>query len=297
MKFSTFDWDKRFQQQATWTQNFRSYLFRNIITEKDLSILEVGSGTGVITEQLSRLDHFSIFGVDISPKRVQFAKKFDPNSCFSTADGLYLPFPEGCFDVTCCHYFLLWVSSPFGALTEMLRVTKTGGHVVVFAEPDYSKRNDLPEELLEIGIAQFQSLQLQGADPEIGSKVKGMYQQLSMNIEEAGVYQSDSSLHEKENIQQEITILRNDLSFLFDNKRITELISHFQRIYKAKKFQWTIPTHYVVGKKLGHIAKNPRSSYNCERHSGRGAARFSALAWGARSRRFKSSRPDLKNSQ
>lgn len=255
MKFSTSDWHKRFQQQATWTQYFRSYLFRNIITEKDLIILEVGSGTGVITEQLSRLDHFSIFGVDISPERVQFAQKYDPNSCFSAADGLNLPFPEGCFDVTCCHYFLLWVSSPFGALTEMLRVTKTGGHVVVFAEPDYSKRNDLPEELLEIGIAQFRALQLQGTDPEIGSKVKGMYQQLSMKIEEAGVYQTGLSLHEKENIQQEITILRNDLSFMFDNKRITELISHFKQIYKAKKFQWMIPTYYVVGKKRTHCQK------------------------------------------
>jgi ubiquinone/menaquinone biosynthesis C-methylase UbiE len=249
VKFSISDWHKRFQQQSTWTQDFRSYLFRNIITEKNLKFLEVGSGTGVITEQLTKLDHSLVCGLDISLERVQFAQKYDPMSCFSAADGLHLPFPDESFNVTCCHYYLMWTPSPMDALAEMVRVTITSGHIAVLAEPDYKRRNDLPEACLEIGTAQYRSLQMQGANPDIGGKLKELFQQLSLNIEEAGIYQSGSILGEKESIRQEIAVLRNDLSYLFNDVKITKMISHFKQTLKTKNFHWSIPTHYMVGKK------------------------------------------------
>jgi ubiquinone/menaquinone biosynthesis C-methylase UbiE len=250
VRFASSDWHKRFQQQATWTQEFRSYLFRKKITEKNLRILEVGSGTGAFTYQLTKLDRFSVFGIDLAPERVHFAKKYDPKSYFSIADGLMLPFSDECFDITYCHYYLMWVSSPFDAIAEMVRVTKTSGRIVVFAEPDYSQRDDLPENLLEVGTLQYRALQLQGANPEIGGKLNKMFHTLSLSIEETGIYQSDPNLNEKANFQKEITILRYDLSFIGENNRISKLISKIENAYKLKKFQWSVPTHFIYGKKI-----------------------------------------------
>ncbi len=249
MKFSTSDWHKRFQQQATWTKDFRSHLFRDVITRKHLAILEVGSGTGVITHHLHEWGNLSVFGVDISPERILFAKEYDTKSYFSVANGLKLPFSDGCFDITCCHYYLMWVSSPIDAVAEMARVTKTGGHIVVMAEPDYSKRNDLPMDLLEIGTLQSQALRIQGANPEIGGKVKEIFHELALTIEEAGMYQSDLNLEEKDHIQEEINILRNDLAFILDDSRISKFISRLENTFKIKNFHWSVPTHFVVGNK------------------------------------------------
>jgi ubiquinone/menaquinone biosynthesis C-methylase UbiE len=247
--FSTSDWHKRFQQQATWTQDFRSYLFRSVITPKNLKILEVGSGTGAITYHINKLGRFSVFGVDILSERVQFAQKNDVKSHFSTANGLLLPFANDCFDVTCCHYYLMWVSSPIDAVAEMARVTKTGGRIIVMAEPDYSRRNALPGNLVEIGALQFQALQAQGANPEIGGKVQEIFRQLSLNIEESGMYKTISGVGEKENLQQEIAILRHDLAFICEDSKISKLISTIQHTFNKKKFQWSVPTFYICGTK------------------------------------------------
>jgi SAM-dependent methyltransferase len=65
--------------------------------------------------------------------------------CNSQADRHTLPF-QPVFDVTFCHFLLLWVSNPEKVVAEMGRVTRPGGSVRL-AEPDYGGRIDYPESL------------------------------------------------------------------------------------------------------------------------------------------------------
>lgn len=115
---------QRYQLQATWTAHNRQRLYDSFNLGASSRVLEVGSGTGVITREL-QAGH--VYGVDIDHRAVEFAHEHDPDSGFANADGYRLPFNDGEFDLTLCHYLLLWVSEPNLILKEMKRVTRSGG--------------------------------------------------------------------------------------------------------------------------------------------------------------------------
>jgi len=62
-------------------------------------------------------------------------------------DSRSIPFPDGHFDVVMCHYLLMWTDVD-ETLTEMIRVTRDGGRVLILSEPDYLSRKESPECLL-----------------------------------------------------------------------------------------------------------------------------------------------------
>jgi len=66
----------------------------------------------------------------------------------SGGDASRLPFADGFFDLTYCHYLFLWLKHPLQALQEMKRVTRPGGWVATFAEPDYEGISLIPPHWL-----------------------------------------------------------------------------------------------------------------------------------------------------
>jgi hypothetical protein len=68
----------------------------------------------------------------------------------------------------------------------MSRVTRTGGHVIAFAEPAYDARKDLPDDLARLGELQQHSLIQQGADPTIGARLALVFRQAGLRIVESG---------------------------------------------------------------------------------------------------------------
>ncbi|HZU86827.1 MAG TPA: class I SAM-dependent methyltransferase [Anaerolineaceae bacterium] len=187
--FSLESWHERFQQQAAWTSSLRRYLLEITQAKNAALILEVGCGTGALTSDLHAQTPAQIFGVDIDLPRLEFARKADPQSQLACADGLRLPFPAASFDLTLCHYFLLWVArqGALAALAEMRRVTRPGGWVLALAEPDYGGRVDYPAELADLGKLQTQALRAQGADPEIGRRLPALLLQAGLKEVRSGV--------------------------------------------------------------------------------------------------------------
>jgi len=90
-------------------------------------VLEVGCGTGLV---LSRIREFarSARGVDLSPKMLEHAERRGLDVVVGSATEL--PFPDATFDVTCSFKVLAHVREIDRAISEMLRVTKPGGHVL-----------------------------------------------------------------------------------------------------------------------------------------------------------------------
>jgi len=168
------DWHDRFQQQAKWTQDLRTYLYKLAKLQEGQRVLDLGCGTGALMGDLGEKGLHG-FGVDIDFSVLDFASKHNPNSTFSQGNAYHLPYEDKTFDLAFCHFVLMWLSEPAQAITEMVRVTKKTGMVMAFAEPDYGGRIDYPAELNVIGQMQIESLKVQGADPFMGRRLSGIF--------------------------------------------------------------------------------------------------------------------------
>ena len=116
----------------------------------------------------------AIHGLDLEPARLAEARRHAPQATLACANALWLPYASGVFDITFCHFLLLWVRDPLQALREMKRVTRPGGSILALAEPDYNARVDKPDELASLGRWQAESLRRQGARPGPGEPAAGV---------------------------------------------------------------------------------------------------------------------------
>lgn len=167
------DWDAQFTRQAGWTRGTRSYLYRRANLLRAERVLDVGSGTGVVTEELAARTQGRVVGVDLDPEMIAYAQQRGGQAEYQYGDAHDLAFADGWFDVVACHFVLMWCHDPGKAAREMVRVTRPGGVVLVCAEPDYGGRIDHPE--LPIGHWQSRSLHREGADPWLGRKLRGLF--------------------------------------------------------------------------------------------------------------------------
>jgi SAM-dependent methyltransferase len=245
------DWHNRFSQQAQWTQELRRYLYRQCEINKAKRILEVGCGTGVITSGLHAETPASVFGIDLSLDRLLLAGNIDPDSQFSMADGLALPFPDGLFDIIICHFFFLWVQQPELAALEMARVTRPGGVVMALAEPDYGGRIDYPEELLRLGSLQEQALQQQGADTRTGRKVASFLVKAGLvNVQRGllgGQWNHPPSIEVQES---EWAVLEEDLRGVIPESEIIRLRAIDRQAWNQRERILFVPTIYAWGRVL-----------------------------------------------
>jgi SAM-dependent methyltransferase len=178
------DWHSRFLQQASWTRDLRAYLFERAGLERTQRVLEVGCGTGAVLAGLAT--PAIIHGLDRDAARLAEARLHAPSARLVRGDALELPYPAGTFEITFCHFLLLWVHDPLQALLEMKRVTRPGGYVLALAEPDYENRVDKPDSLVPLGRWQTESLRRQGADPGLGRRAAELFRQAGIRLIETG---------------------------------------------------------------------------------------------------------------
>jgi ubiquinone/menaquinone biosynthesis C-methylase UbiE len=161
-------WHARFQQQAAWTRQIRRHLAAQLGISAGVRVLEAGCGTGAVTAELWQSGPARVHGVDLSARFLHQAAANDPRSAYTCGDVYHLPYANASFDHCVSHFLFLWLASPLPALREMMRVTRRGGYVILFAEPDYPARVDYPQPLARLGVLQTQSLADQGANPAVG---------------------------------------------------------------------------------------------------------------------------------
>jgi SAM-dependent methyltransferase len=176
-------WHAQFTRQARWTRAVRNQLYRRVNLLRAERMLDVGCGTGVITEEMAARCKGQVTGVDVDAAMIAFAQDSGGQAEYRVGDAHQLDFPDGHFDVVACHFLLMWVSNPALAVREMARVTRPGGAVLACAEPDYGGRIDYPEEL-PLTRWQAEALRREGADPFMGRKLPALFAQagLSANV-------------------------------------------------------------------------------------------------------------------
>ena len=243
------EWHARFRQQARWTQDLRRYLFERTGIENAKRVLEVGCGTGAILSDLSSQIPFQA-GVDFDLAFLQVVmRKSSRQAKLTQGDGHSLPYPNGCFDFTFCHFLLLWVDDPLLVLREMRRVTRPGGAVMALAEPDYGGRIDYPEVLSILGNWQRESLENQGADPLMGRKLSGIFHQAGLESIETGALggQWSESL-DWSAWESEWAVLESDLEKIFQDSESWKILKETDKsAYEKGERVLFVPTFYAWG--------------------------------------------------
>lgn len=102
-------------------------------------VLDVACGTGDMVMELLR-QGCSVTGVDLSKEMMAIAKRKAPQAEYSLADVERLPFGDASFDAVTCAFGVRNFVHLEQGLSEMLRVLKPGGRMVILelATPDSS---------------------------------------------------------------------------------------------------------------------------------------------------------------
>lgn len=94
-------------------------------------VLDVGCGVGMYTNAFLR-ETPHVFGVEIEFERAREAQVQERAAGVVQSPGERLPFPNAAFDVVFSHEVLEHVADAHICVVEMVRVTRPGGHIVIF---------------------------------------------------------------------------------------------------------------------------------------------------------------------
>lgn len=249
MPLSREEWHQRYLVQAQWTEALRLYFYDLIKKDHLRCVLDVGCGTGALLTEMDCLSPAQIYGLDINIDHLCLAKQICQDCYLVASDVHRLPFEANSFDLVTCHYFLMWVGSPEHALSELHRITRPGGSVVAFAEPDYGGRIDYPPEFIRIRDYQITSLLNAGADPRMGRKLKSLFATGGFSDMEYGVYQGfwQRDISDEE-MESEWKVLKEDLRDVLNQAELQALKKHDLSSRQQGTRLVYVPTFYAWGK-------------------------------------------------
>jgi SAM-dependent methyltransferase len=105
--------------------------FRRAGVAADAHVLDAGCGTGGLSLRLRAAQpSWQMEAIDFSPLAVELAQRRVPGVHFQEASVTALPFPDASFDAVACVDVISQVDDDRGALAELFRVLKPGGHFV-----------------------------------------------------------------------------------------------------------------------------------------------------------------------
>jgi len=258
------DWHARFTQQARWTEGLRRYILERVGLLPEQRLLEVGCGTGAVLTSLSAWRP-QLHGLDIDRGFLLQAQQnlltpnsltptsLSPNSLIPTltqADAHHLPYRAGSFDIACCHFLLLWVTSPDQVLSEMRRVVRPGGWVLALAEPDYGGRIDYPESLIQLGTLQEAALRRQGAEPRLGRQLGALFHAAGLAEVETGLLGGQwRQPPSPDDLAQEWAVLQSDLRNEITQAELMRLQQIDNEAWQHGERVLFVPTFYALGQK------------------------------------------------
>jgi ubiquinone/menaquinone biosynthesis C-methylase UbiE len=125
----------RAQAELSWPREARA--LAQLGLQDGMSILEVGSGPGFITERLlEALPHCTVTSVELDPNMCDLGRSrlggyLGERLQIVQTSILYTDFPEDSFDFAIARFVLQHLAAPDLAISEILRVLKPGGRIAV----------------------------------------------------------------------------------------------------------------------------------------------------------------------
>lgn len=115
-----------------WSRAVAPHFLRWLRPPRGAKWLDVGCGTGILTEALLDLcEPASVVGIDPAGAQIEQASRgpAGARAKFQQADAMNLPFPDGSVDIAASALVINFIPDPLRALEEMRRVTAPGGMV------------------------------------------------------------------------------------------------------------------------------------------------------------------------
>ncbi|MHB1423372.1 MAG: methyltransferase domain-containing protein [Gemmataceae bacterium] len=148
------DYYVRFLDAASAEESFQAYKrhsFALLELRPGQQVLEVGCGTGAdartMAEQVA--PGGKVVAVDGSQSMIALARQRAEGSAlpveFQVADAHRLPFADDSFDASRADRIFMHLESPAQALSEMLRVTRPGGRVLIYEVDFETVTVDMPD--------------------------------------------------------------------------------------------------------------------------------------------------------
>jgi demethylmenaquinone methyltransferase/2-methoxy-6-polyprenyl-1,4-benzoquinol methylase len=121
------------------TKAWRRATTKIIGPKPGMKILDLAAGTGSSSEPLAAAGA-DVIPADFSDGMLAAGRKARPHLAFTKADALNLPFKDGEFDLVTISFGLRNTADIDLALAQLLRVTKSGGQLVVceFSSPTWA---------------------------------------------------------------------------------------------------------------------------------------------------------------
>lgn len=172
---------RRLQQQAQAVRGLEANLLRNAGIEQTHDVLEVGSGPGFVTDLLAELTpQGSVHAIEPSPTLLA---QIHDNVTHKPARGLFvhqgygsaIPLPDQSIDFSYTRFVLQHVPQPERVVTEVHRVTRTGGRFCVVDSDDGLVLFHPEESRVSRLLADAQEAQAgQGGDRFVGRKLQSL---------------------------------------------------------------------------------------------------------------------------
>lgn len=124
-----------YENEATcWWYVARRHIILTLIkkmyeAQKQLNILDVGCGTGIMLTYLKQ--YGAVTGIDVSTKALEFCKLRGHENLFQADVGKRLPFKKRAFDLIVVFDVLEHIEDDCAALREIYRVNKEGGRALI----------------------------------------------------------------------------------------------------------------------------------------------------------------------
>jgi SAM-dependent methyltransferase len=121
----------------------------------DLEWLDVGCGTGALTEVILRdAAPTHVTGVDTSTAFIEYARAniIDPRASFRVGDAQQLPVESAQFDAAVAGLVLNFVPQPLAAVREMARAVRPGGTIAAYLW-DYAGKMELMRYFWDAAVA------------------------------------------------------------------------------------------------------------------------------------------------
>jgi ubiquinone/menaquinone biosynthesis C-methylase UbiE len=126
--------------EESWDGRFSASMYADILEKVKLfsfdTILDVGCGTGsILAMVIKEFKGVKAYGLDISEKMLERASAvLGNNAQLVVGDSAHLPWPDNNFDLVVCNSSFHHYPDPLKVLTDMRRVLKPDGHVII-ADP------------------------------------------------------------------------------------------------------------------------------------------------------------------
>lgn len=173
----------RLQTQAEEFSSSTEESMMKLGIKPDMKVVDIGCGTGSVSFMISPMvgELGRVVGVDSNQYAINYCNEIARsqgilNAKFIISDATSLDFESHTFDISYSRFLFQHVKDASQALSEMVRVTKPGGVVMVedcdlFTWLLYPK-NESVSKLWHW----YESIQLErGTDPEIGRKLYAMF--------------------------------------------------------------------------------------------------------------------------